>query len=132
MGPRKVGLLRLSQINAIIGDSLTVCSFLPYNWELKVNVLNAVTGWNTGLAELVRTGERIITMARLFNIKQGLSAEDDILPGRFFHPKTHGVLADRALDKGKFDKGRKFYYALMGWDTKGVPLPEKVEELEII
>jgi aldehyde:ferredoxin oxidoreductase len=132
MGPRKVALLRLSQISSIIGDSLVTCGFLPYNWDIKVDVLNAVTGWNTSIPELIRMAERVITMARLFNIQQGLSAADDVLPERFFQPKTDGVLADRPLDRAKYEKGRSFYYALMGWDAKGVPLPEKVEELEIV
>ncbi|MFH1646788.1 MAG: aldehyde ferredoxin oxidoreductase C-terminal domain-containing protein [Chloroflexota bacterium] len=35
------------------------------------------------------------------------------------------------LDPAAFDKARRFYYALMGWDAEGVPLPEKVESLYI-
>jgi aldehyde:ferredoxin oxidoreductase len=27
------------------------------------------------------------------------------------------------------DKAKRYYYNLMGWDAKGVPLPEKLEEL---
>jgi aldehyde:ferredoxin oxidoreductase len=132
MGPRKVALLRLSQINSIIGDSLVTCGFLPYEWDIKVKVLNAVTGWNTSLTELIRMAERVLTMARLFNLQQGLSAADDVLPARFFQPKTDGVLSDKPLDRAKYEQGRSFYYALMGWDAQGVPLPEKVEELEIV
>jgi aldehyde:ferredoxin oxidoreductase len=29
------------------------------------------------------------------------------------------------------EKAKSYYYTLMGWDAKGVPLPEKVEELYI-
>jgi aldehyde:ferredoxin oxidoreductase len=133
-GPRKVALVKLSQSNSAIGDSLSVCSFVPYSWDLKAKVLSAVTGWNVGLAELIQTAERIITMARLFNIRHGLSAKDDKLPGRFFVPKTDGVLStpDKALVKEDYEEGRKFYYAIMGWDEEGVPLPGKVAELEIV
>jgi aldehyde:ferredoxin oxidoreductase len=60
-----------------------------------------------------------------------LTADNDVLPARYFQPKTDGALANKALDPDKMDKAKKYYYALMGWDTKGVPLPEKIEELYI-
>jgi aldehyde:ferredoxin oxidoreductase len=41
------------------------------------------------------------------------------------------ALADKNLDPEKIDKAKKYYYALMGWDERGVPLPEKVDELSI-
>ena len=128
---RKAGLLRLVHFLRIMCDSLTVCSFVPYTWELKADVLKAVTGWDTGIAELMRVAERILTMARLFNVREGFTSADDVLPERFFQPKTDGVLSDTRLERGKYEKARSFYYALMAWDPNGVPLPEKVEELEI-
>jgi aldehyde:ferredoxin oxidoreductase len=108
-----------------------VCSFVGYNPELQVDILKAVTGWDTGIAELQRVGERILTTMRLFNIREGLTAEEDTLPERFFTYKTDGVASKIKLDKAQYEKGKRFFYALMGWDSSGVPLPEKVEELYI-
>jgi aldehyde:ferredoxin oxidoreductase len=68
---------------------------------------------------------------RLFNIREGLTAEEDVLPERFFTYKTDGVVSKIKLDKAQYEKGKRFFYALMGWDPNGVPLPEKVEELYI-
>jgi aldehyde:ferredoxin oxidoreductase len=68
---------------------------------------------------------------RLFNLREGLAAADDVLPERFFEPKADGALANVHIDRAKIDQSRRFFYALMGWDTNGVPLPEKVEELYI-
>ena len=71
-------------------------------------------------------------MARLFNVREGLTAADDKLPQRFFQPKTNGVLADKTLDPEKMERAKRYYYTLMGWDEEtGIPRPEKVEELEI-
>ena len=53
----------------------------------------------------------------------------DEFPDRFYKPTTDGALADLDADRSVYDKAMKYYYALMGWDTNGVPLPEKVEEL---
>jgi aldehyde:ferredoxin oxidoreductase len=131
IGPRKVGFVKLTQLASALDDSLVNCSFLPYTWDIKVKALNAVTGWNTIVPELMRVAERIVTLSRLFNIKHGLTAADDKLPARFYQPKTDGALSDKPLDKEHYEAGRKFYYALMGWDDQGVPLPARVEELEI-
>ena len=55
-----------------------------------------------------------------------------VLPDRFYQPKTDGVLSSLKADRAAYDKGLKYYYALMGWDAKtGVPTPERVEELGI-
>jgi len=131
IGPRKVGMFKVMQSSAIIEDSMVTCLIAPFTFQLKADVLTAVTGWDTSIAELLRVAERVLTVARLFNIREGFSAADDVLPERFFQPKTDGVLADKQLDKAKFEKAKSFYYTLMGWDAKGVPLPEKVEELYI-
>ncbi len=131
LGPRKVGLFQEGQFEGIIGDSLVVCLFLGYNLEKQVNVLKAVTGWDTSTAELLRIGQRIVTTMRLFNVREGFTSADDVLPERFLQPKTDGVLADIRPDRTVYEKARSYYYTLMGWDENGVPLPEKVEELYI-
>ncbi|MEE9366513.1 MAG: aldehyde ferredoxin oxidoreductase family protein [Dehalococcoidales bacterium] len=132
IGPRKVALFRFVQSKLIVFDSLVVCQFLPYSYEQINGLLSAVTGWDTSVNELMRIAERTLTMARLFNLREGLTAADDKLPQRFFQPKTDGVLADKALDPEKIELARRYYYTLMGWDEEtGVPRPEKVEELEI-
>jgi aldehyde:ferredoxin oxidoreductase len=64
-------------------------------------------------------------------MREGLTAADDVLPARFFEPKTDGAVANTYLDHEQVEKVRKYFYYLMGWDANGVPLPEKVEELYI-
>jgi aldehyde:ferredoxin oxidoreductase len=70
-------------------------------------------------------------MSRLFTVRDGFTATNDTLPDRFFEPKRNGVLVDRCLDRNKMEKAKYYYYTLMGWDSQGVPLPEKIEELEL-
>jgi aldehyde:ferredoxin oxidoreductase len=124
-------MFRLDQFNKFLGDCLSICLFLDYSLDQKVGLVKAATGWDTGIPELFRVAERVLTTARLFNVREGLSAADDVLPERFFQPKTDGALSDKGLDRAKLEKAKSFYYTLMGWDDKGVPLPEKVEELYI-
>jgi aldehyde:ferredoxin oxidoreductase len=105
---------------------------LPYNYQQLADLTAAVTGWDTDIPELIRTADRILTMMRLFNIREGFSAADDKLPARFFQPKTDGFLSQTKLDPAQFEKAKRYYYSLMGWDAQtGIPLPETIEDLGI-
>ncbi len=132
IGPRKVDLFKLIQFKQIINDSAVICQFLQYSHQQLAESVAAVTGWDTGVVEQLRVAERILTMARLFNIREGFTAADDKLPQRFYQPKTDGVLAGKSLDLAKMEKAKSYYYTIMGWDAHtGIPLPEKLEELDI-
>jgi len=132
VGPLKVALLKFTQLDRMIRDSLVLCSMIPFNTLQLADLTTAVTGWDTSPVEQLRVAERILTMFRLISIREGLTAEDDKLPERFFQPKS-GALADKPLDHGKMEEAKSYYYTLMGWDSKtGIPLREKVEELLIV
>lgn len=132
IGPRKVHLFRLMQLQMIVRDSLALCLFLPYSPEQIAEITAAVTGWDTGVTEQLATAERTLTLARMFDLREGFTARDDRLPRRFFEPKTDGALADKALDPEKLERAKVHYYTLMGWDPQtGVPTREKLEELGI-
>jgi aldehyde:ferredoxin oxidoreductase len=131
IGPRKVGLFKVAQSASILDDSMVTCVIVPVSLQKKADTLAAITGWDTSTAELLRVAERVLTVARLYNIREGFTADDDNMPQRFYESKTDGVLADKKISKAEFDNARNFYYALMGWDSKGVPLPEKIIELDI-
>jgi aldehyde:ferredoxin oxidoreductase len=131
IGPSKVALFRIAQLKRIILDSLVLCMFLPYSYRQLAEVTSAVTGWSTTTMEQLRVAERTLTICRLFNVRHGLTADDDKLPSRFFEPTRYGALADTALDSEKMDSAKRYYYSLMGWDSNGIPTPEKLEELGI-
>jgi aldehyde:ferredoxin oxidoreductase len=132
IGPKKVTLFRAMQFIRLLGDSLPVCMILPYNYRQLADLTAAVTGWDTDIPEQIKTAERILTMMRLFNIREGFGEADDRLPMRMFQPKTDGFLANTKLDPDKFEKAKRYYYSLMGWDAQtGIPLPEKMEDLGI-
>jgi len=134
ISPRKVAVFRLEHLRQVLYDSMLLCHLaaVPLNLEKCVDVIEAVTGWKTSIMELITIAERAMTMARLFNIREGFTADDDRLPGRFFQPRPGSVLNLAGLDPQKMDQAKKYYYALMGWDRNtGVPLPEKIAELEI-
>ena len=131
IGSRKVALFKAFQSKRIIADSSVYCDFLPYSYLQLAELTSTVTGWDTSVMELMRISERILTMCRLFNVREGLTADHDKLPSRSFEPTKGGPLADISLTVEEMDKAKRYYYYLMGWDEKGVPLQEKLEELGI-
>ena len=132
LGPRKVAAFRNVHLSRIVKDSLLLCMFLPYNIKQVVDILAAVTGWETSTVEMLRVSERTLTTARLFNIREGLSAADDKLPDRFFQPKRNGDLSTKFYDREQLEKAKSYYYTLMGWDAQtGIPTPETLEALSI-
>ncbi len=132
LGPRKASLFRYVQQERIIRDCLVLCDFVPYYIEQLPDILAAVTGWRTGIVEMLRVAERVLTLARMFNIREGFTAADDRLPKRFFQPKRDGALSTKFYDPEQLENAKSYYYTLMGWDAKtGIPTPEKLEELGI-
>jgi aldehyde:ferredoxin oxidoreductase len=131
ISPRKVAIFKDSQFLNILFDSMVVCHFPGITPEQTGEILKAVTGWDTGLLELMRIAERTVTLMRLFNIREGITGAADRLPDRFFEPTSGGPLSNLKTDRDSYKKALKYYYVLMGWDDSGVPLPEKVQELEI-
>ena len=113
-------------------DSLVMCSFVPYGHQQLIDLLAAVTGWNTSIYEAMLVGERIVTTARAYNMREGLTAADDRLPDRFHGGTAMGPLQNTPIDRAALDKAIHTFYALMGWDPQtGVPTQVKLEELGI-
>ena len=108
-------------------NSLGVCNFAaaPYTAFPLVKLaeaVEAITGWNTSLYELMELGERTITMARLFNIREGFSSKDDYLPDRLYEPLEEGTPQEKKFTREGFANFLRLYYEAMGWDPQtGIP-----------
>jgi aldehyde:ferredoxin oxidoreductase len=133
---KKPQLVLTNQNNYCFVDSLVMCSFSRYGLDnpLRLSLLEDVTGLSYDLDQITN---RIFTLERLFNLREGFGRAHDTLPGRSLNePMPTGpaqgstVNIDRLLDE---------YYALRGWDAKGVPtisclqrygLEEQLQELQ--
>ncbi|MFQ6076632.1 MAG: aldehyde ferredoxin oxidoreductase family protein [Candidatus Bathyarchaeia archaeon] len=131
-GPRKVRLLIYHSNWMVLNNCMGMCQFLPWSYGQKVEIVRAVTGWNTTMWELLKVAERAVAMARAFNVREGLSVKDDWLPDRFFHPQTSGPISHIAVDPEELERAKHTYYGMVGWDEEtGVPTRWKLEELGI-
>ena len=133
LGPKKVRALIYVVNSKTLDNCLLLCYIAPwtYNYIQKTEMIRAVTGWKTTMWELMKVGERTLNMARVFNVREGFTKNDDWLPERFFHPKTSGALSETAVDPTKLEKARSTYYEMMGWDENGVPKRAKLQELDV-
>jgi aldehyde:ferredoxin oxidoreductase len=135
MGWEKVRLFTYLQHWWSLFNCLDVCIFTfepvrTFKVNHLVEIVKAVTGWDTSLWELMKAGERATTLTRCFNLKQGLKPQDDRLPDRLFEGLQAGFLKGSKLDRQEFQKAVRLYYEMMGWDSQsGVPTEGKLFEL---
>ena len=88
------------------------------------SLIAAITGWKTSGHEIMRWGERRLHLMRIYNLREGLSAQDDRLPDRFHDdPIAQGQWAGTTIDRARFREVIAMYYQMMGWDETGHPLP---------
>lgn len=136
LGPRKVRLFTYLQHWWSLGNCIDICLFTTAParvWKIPqvVEMVNAVTGWDTTTWELMKVGERATTMARAFNVREGFTKDDDWLPERLFQPLESGPLKGTKLSKDVYREAIAAYYQVMGWDETGVPTKAKLEELDV-
>jgi len=94
--------------------------------------INAATGWNMTMDDLLQIGERGTNLARIFNLRQGFSRQDDTLPERIFQGLENGPLQGLGLPRDDFEQALTILYALKGWNAEtGVPTRERLESLAL-
>ena len=126
----KAHLFRDHQADSALWNSAVLCCFPGFGMSLKElwQLVNAATGFDYPSAKVFElAGERIATMSRLFNTREGLARKEDTLPARNLTEhmpsgpaKGQVVELDPMLDE---------YYALVGWDKNGVPTNEQLGKL---
>jgi len=117
------------KVNAIF--TLIGCRFseFVYPLNLYVKLLNSLTGLSFNEEEFLRVGERIWNLERLFS---GFTRNEDKLPERCFkEPIPSGPSKGQKVEREKFEKMLDEYYSIRGWNEKGLPTKEKLQELNI-
>ena len=118
-------------------DSLSVCAFIfgasfqLYDADNLVEVVNAVTGWDTDITEILAVGERRLNMLRAFNSREGIGRESDTLPKKMFKRPLEGGRSDGyVLDEKEWEAALEDYYRLCDWNVEtGHPSLNKLESL---
>ncbi len=133
LSPAKMRLLKYYSEFIHLLNCSVCCYFVMslglVGFDRITRLVRAVTGWDSTFFELLKVGERAANMARVFNLREGFTSQDDTMPQRFFTPHPSGPLKV-ALDPEAFRKAKQTYYEMAGWPN-GVPSPGKLGELGI-
>ncbi len=89
--------------------------------------LTLITGTKFSSGHLQEIGARIFNLERMYNLREGLTQEDDTLPDRILNePTFEGMTSGHPL--GELLPA---YYKKRGWDENGVPTPKTLERLGV-
>jgi len=126
---KKIEMLKTFQDLTSAVDSSVVCLFVTFGIGAPefAQMLTPCTGWAWTADDVLEVGDRVWTLERAFNAREGFGRKDDTLPWRLLAgpmpegpAKGHVVPIEPMLTK---------YYELRGLDSEGHPTPEKMQAL---
>lgn len=113
-------------------DCAVNCHFYVYRYDHMANALSGVTGVEYSIHDILKVGARAQTLSRLFNLREGFTADDDKLPKRVRQAFREGPLAGIEISDESFNWAKRRYYELMKWDPNtGLPSEACLQELSL-
>ena len=124
----KAKVVKIFQDFWCVVDSLVVCKFLSFALDADdhKDLINPITGWGWTTEDMLKTGERIYNLERMFINREGFDRKDDTLPPRLLKERMpEGPAKGKVVE---LEKMLDEYYELRGWKD-GKPTKEKMKEL---
>jgi aldehyde:ferredoxin oxidoreductase len=129
-------MVKLLQDGLNLPEILCTCKFFMYagltidNWAelLSAQTGQPYTGW-----DLLEVSERVITLQRLFNLREGFTTKDDQLPERVKARPAFGKYQDEPqCEIRQYDTMLREYYLARDWDPEtGVPTQDCLQRLQL-
>ncbi len=113
-------------------NGLGMCKFYAraFNPTPLTEALNNLTGWRWTWEDLMKAGDRIFNLKRLYNIRLGVTREDDQLPHRILTLEKRGEEIPN-IPPDAFQKMLNEYYEVRGWTVDGIPTAEILSFLDL-
>lgn len=120
-----------SQDHTTIEDALGFCALAVGNGNIQIESIakaySAALGVSVSVEMLIEAAKRIWTLERMFNLREGFTRADDILPKRFLKKAhTYGPAKGSVVE---IDELLDQYYEARGWDNQGVPTTQTLNKL---
>jgi aldehyde:ferredoxin oxidoreductase len=117
----------------VMNDSLGLCLFpqlAGFSPGSMKDLLNAATGSRLSMGDYWKAAERIYTLERCFNMREGFTRADDTVPPRMYKEALSvGAAKGKILKVDEIESLLDSYYADRGWDKNGVPTKARLKEL---
>ncbi len=114
-------------------DALGGCKFMGIlvTAEEYSELIASATGWDFGVDDFRKSGERLYNLGRVLCVREGATREQDRLPARLMQdPLPGGPAEGMVIDKETIEMMKDAYYVCRGWDlATGIPTREKLTEL---
>jgi len=120
-------------------DCLGICKFHTVflgpnypNFEEWSRLLYYNTGLELSPLDIWNVADRSYTLERLFNLREGLTRQDDMLVDRYYDepaPDGLGKVRGSKIDRDKYNAMLNEYYEMHGWDKNGVPEKATLKKL---
>ncbi len=110
-------------------NSLLICQLALLEPSLVTALYNTTTGRELTPLQLLKIGQRTMTLKRAFNIRCGITAQDDQLPSGILKPFTQGPNEGKTPNLP--DQLKEFYVSSQ-WDPQtGKPTREVLHQLDL-
>ena len=125
---------KLLQDFGVVPDIVGVCKFYAYNGlglDELAKLVSTVTGQDSDAEGLLLIGERVYTLQRMFNVREGIRRTDDLLPERCLKLPEFGKYAsvgECAIHD--YEAMLDECYDARGWDREtGIPTQETLRRV---
>ncbi len=104
----------------IVFDTLVLCRFYRdmYDWQTLSQAMAEMIGTDCSVENLRATARRIRNLVREFNIREGQTPDEDLLPKRLLE---EALPSGHSLSPEEMAYMLADYYALRGWNETGEP-----------
>lgn len=109
-----------------------LCDFWAVTPEQLAILFERLYGRPFTTDEILKIGERVWNLGRLFNLREGVEKDD--LPKQLYAESgafKEGPSAGDAIGEERFQAMLAEYYRQRGWDENGVPTEAKLAELDV-
>lgn len=131
LSARKARLVYYEGLKRHLSNYLGICLFIPWSQDQITDAVQAITGWPISNHQLEQAVIRGISLARIFNLREGFTTKNDTMPHRFSKSPANGPLKGVVVDKEELEQAKIEYYRMLGWDTSGIPKKASLVELNI-
>jgi aldehyde:ferredoxin oxidoreductase len=137
LGKDKAKLVKIAGDLWALYDSLIVCKFTAYpeggiGIKRLAEIVANATGWDITINDLMTVGERAFNLCRAFNVREGITRKDDVLPERLMEPLPEGPYKGETISLNMLNRALDDYYEFRGWHKQtGIPSEKKLTELNL-